>query len=750
MIPPVPVNGTPAPPLDAGAAGAAVPPAPQAPPQKKETQKVFQLKWAEAEISRIGTRVQSDYRNAISDHDRRMKRWVEFYRRWRSSADVPLMGEEDASNLPVPYVRWNVYTKWAKEMDGLFGDDAEIVAVPVGPSDYKKDKKISRYMTWRVFNSMKLLGPFCVFVLRKLIFGKSVAFSPWRRDVYEVAGEEVVDYEGPDFDPLWPDDFITPAEDVKTLHDYSFVMRKVRVTPDQLLQGEADGRYQGIRKNWKQIVNLAQHGLQREFQGDEVKREKDQAEGVIYERPLSSGEWLLMIEWYGKWRPLKGSADAGEWDFDRREMKQREFVVKYLIDLNLVIGVQSLEDLYPTMKNRRPFVESSMCKDGTYWSPGMAEMLIDIEDELTVNHNLGTEGVQLATSPPIGYRPASGVTPEMIVLKPGLGIPLDNPQTDINQLRYSVNLEALTWKEQSVLAYGEKLTGLSDLQLGRQSDRPNAPRTATQTVKLLEEGNVRISLDTKVLREDMSLVLGHFWNLEYMFSPAQTFFRVTEEDADGLFETNQGAAVITQEDRDGRYDFRLEFAGSVWSKEVKKEQALARYQLDLANPLIVQNPRALWAVTRDAHEALGDENFADLVPEPPAPDIPIDPKEEWVRMQEGEDVHINPMDNDQVHMVRHWRDLLESKSDPNRDPDAEKALHNHYLNHQAQLMQKTLQQAVLERAMSAAAQSSGGDPVQFLHGLFGNPPSQPAGNPEATGPNIYSGHQGQESLHGAS
>jgi hypothetical protein len=741
-----PSNGVPAP----DAAAAPAPSQNTPPPQKKQGQKSYQLKWPAAEISRIASRVRSDYRNAISDHDRRIRRWVEFYRRWRCAVDAPLMGEEDASNLPVPYCRWNVFTKWAKEMDGLFGDDAEIVAVPVGPSDYRKDKKISRYMTWRVFNSMKLLSPFCVFVLRKLIFGKSIAYSPWKRDTFEVAGQTVVNYEGPEFTPLWPDDFIAPAEDVETLHDFSFVIRRVRVTPDQLLVGEQEGRYQGITENWETIVNLAQHGTQREFQGEEVKREKDDAEGVVYERPVSSGEWLMVLEWYGKWRPLKGAQDANEWDFKLRQMRQKEFVIRYLLDLNLVIGVQSLEELYPTMKNRRPFVESSMCKDGTYWSPGMCEMLIDLEDELKVNHNLGTEGAQLATSPPVGYRPASGVTPETIILKPGLGIPLDNPQTDIVQLKYNVNLEALTWKEQSILSFGEKLTGLSDLQLGRQSDRPNAPRTATQTVKLLEEGNVRISLDTKVLREDMALVLGHFWELEFMFSPEQTFFRVTEEDAGGLFETQNGAAAITMEDRDGRYDFRLEFAGSVWSKEVKKEQALARYQLDLQNPLIVQNPRALWAVTRDAHEALGDPNFADLVPEPPAPDIPIDPREEWTRMQEGEDVHVNPMDNDQVHMIRHFRDWQESQADPNRDPEAERALHSHYLNHMAQLQQKKLQQAVIEQTMQAAAQSSGGDPLQFLHGLFGNPPTQPAGNPQATGPNIYSGHQANESLHGAS
>lgn len=710
-------------------------------------------------MQRLASKVQTDYRAALSDHNRRINRWKEYYRRWRGTADIPLQGEETASNVPVPFIRWNIFTKWAKEMDSLFGDDAEIVAIPVGPSDYRKDKKISRYMTWRVFNSMKLLNPFCEFVLRKLTFGKSVAYSPWKRETFEVAGKDIVYYDGPGFEPLWPDDFIVPAEEVKTLHEFSFVIRRYKTTPDDLLDGESKGRYQNITKNWKTILNLAQHGTQRQYEGEEIKLEKDEAEGVMYQRPLSSGEWVTVLEWYGKWRPLKkGKKDAGEWDFDRREMKQKEFVVRYLWDLNIVIGIQSLEELYPTMRNRRPFVESSMCKDGTYWSPGMAEMLIDLEDELRVNHNLSTESAQFAATPMFGYRPAAGVTADTFKAEPGLFIPLDNPTSDIRELTITANLEAATWKEQVVIGYGEKLTGLSDMQLGRQPDRPNAPRTAAQTHMLLEEGNVRIALDTKVLQEDMAGVLAHFWELEYMFTPEQTFFRVTEEDADGLFPTNNGASVIESKDRDGRYDFRLKFANSVWSKEMKKEQALARYQIDMQNPLIVSNPRALWQVTCDAHTALGDPNFADLVSEPPAPDISIDPREEWVRMEQGEAVHVNPMDNDQLHMIRHYRDFQDSQTDPDRDPQSVEALKAHYMQHIAQLQQKKLQQAIIEQAVAhigqqmAAGQPAGqpGGVLNFPAGLFGNSlsgkraegrsPTEPKGNPAATGPNLYSGH----------
>lgn len=720
-------------------------------PPQPQSQKDFQLRWPQSELDRLANRVQTDYRAALADHNRRISKWREYYRRWRCTADLPMMGEEDKSNVPVPYIRWNTFTKWAKEMDALFGDDAEIVAVPVGASNVQRDAKISKYMTWRVFNSMKLINPFCEFVQRKILFGRSVAYSPWKRDTFEVNGKEVVDYEGPDFDPLWPDDFIVPAEEVDSLHDFSFCIRRYRVRPDDLLRGEKTGRYQNITKNWSTIVNLAQHGIQREFEGEEIKQEKDEAEGILYQRPLSSGEWVMVLEWYGRWRPLKkgprgGMPSASEWDFEKREMQQKDFVVRFLWDLRLVIGVQSLEDLYPTKKNRRPFVESSMIKDGTYWSPGMAELLVDLEDELRVNHNQATESAALAMNPPIGYKPASGFNPETFYLEPGLGIPLDNPETDVKQLQIRADMQMAEWKQQAVLGYGERLTGHSDLQLGRQEDRPNAPKTARQTIALLEEGNVRISLDTKVLREDMSAVLGHFWDLEYMFSPQQVFFRVTEEDADGLFEVNNGGSLLTLEERDGRYDFRLQFANSVYSREAKKEQALARYQLDLQNPLIMQNPVALWTVTRDAHEALGDPNFEALVPKPPQPDLPVDPKTEWVRLLHGEEIHVNPMDNDQLHLLRHMKDLKLAEADTSGatgDPEAIHKMVLHYHDHIVQLQQKKIQQAVLEQAVQAAGQLMGpGGPLQMPNGLFGNPPSQPPGNPAAQPPSLYPSQPG--------
>lgn len=719
-------------------------------PGDAELARQYQVKWPDAEMERIGRKVWTDYTNCISDHNARLARWAEYYRRWRARSAEPGLGDEDISNLAVPYIRWEVLAKLAKEMDALFGDDAQIVAVPVGPSDYRRDKKIGRYMDWRIFSAMKLLNPFCEFITRKLLFGRSVAYSGWKVETFMSRGKQKIKYRGPEFVPLRPDDVIVPVEAVSSIQEFSFVIRRVRVTPDILLAGEERGTYQGITANWEKIVRAAMQGSDRSRSGDEaILQEQDSIEGLDYNNPQSRGESLIMLEWYGKWRALKGKADAPEVDFKRRDKRKKDFVVRYIPDLQLVVGVQDLEQIYPDSSTRRPFVESSMIKDGTYWSPGLGEMLIDLEDELTVNHNLTTDAQQLAASPPVGYRPGSGQDGATFKLRPGMMIPVDDPSRDLRELRIGADISGATWKEQAVLSYGEKLTGMSDMQLGRQPDRPNAPKTGRQTIALLEEGNVRISLDTKVLREDMSGVLRHIWDLECQFTSEDTFFRVTEEDADGVFpvDADKGGAYMIEADFDGSYDFSMKFASSLYSRENDKQLALAQYQLDLQNPLVMQNPRALWESTKRAHKALGDPNFGDMVPEPPAPDISINPREEWTRIQQGEDVQVNPLDNDQLHLIRHHADHQRALENPDAKPDAIKALVAHYRAHIMQLQQKKLHQAIVEQAVAAGMKLAEASGLDLSGGLFGGSISQPPGNPAASDPEIYSGHP--ENLHGA-
>lgn len=710
----------------------------------------MQLRLAAAELERLNNRIADDYRRALSDHDRRMERWRRYYQLWRNRVDPPAAGDEDASNIRVPLVQWQVYQELANEITSLLGDDAQIIAKPTAASDQKIVHKVGLYETWRLFQSMRITNPLTVFTFRKILFGRAFAYAPWVRDTYPVladdgAVKEEVWYEGPGFYPIWPDDLIVPAEDAETIHDFSFVIRRYRATPEELLRGDGT-LYQGIRENFQKIVSTAMTHRQREWQGEEIKKEKDEAEGVLYEGALSSSNALVVHEWCGRWRMLKGRGkDASEDDLSKRQLFESELVVRRLPSLNLVIGVQDLLQLYPKQRHRRPIVEASMVKDGSYWPAGFGELLESIEDEVSANHNLFTDAGQFAVGPLIFAKPGAGLNEEKFRYEPNTVLWTEDP-AGVKVVNMQADLQYAVAKEQTTLAYAERVTGVSDLALGRQSDRPNAPRTASGTIALLEKGNVRASLNLLTLREDLSIIVARNWELDSQFAPESVFFRVTEEDAQGLFDVRGGGAEMTAKERGGRYDFDVKFATSVWSREAEKQTALQLYQLDLGNPLIVNNPRALWVLTNKLHSKFGDDNFADLIPEPADLGQPKNPREEWTLCLQGEEPHVNPMDNDDLHLIDHYRRLNEAKMDPERDEAAMRLMVAHVIEHQGQKRQKMLMQTLTAQLAQSLATNNaetgglvmGGVPASLqnvqetIGGLYSGRPGATAGPP---GPN---------------
>lgn len=716
-------------------------------PKGPQVVKAFapQLKLPKNEVSRLAIKVQQDFFNAVSDHDRRISRWQEYYTRWRNRTELPALGEEDKSNYRVPLTQWHVFTKWAKELASLFGDDSEVTAKPVGADDQRRVRKIARFMTWRLFDSMKISNAAAVFLFRKILFGRSVAYAPWIRETFLVpmddgSEQEMVHYDGPGFEPLWPDDFVVPAEDVRSLQDFSFVLRKHRQTPEQLLAGEEEGRYQGIEDNWELITNFSSDRQQRDWYNDQIKREKDLAEGVTYEQSLSASQSLIVYDWYGKWRRLKGKQDGSETNWDRRGKHESDLLIRYIPALNLVVGAQDLAFMYPTAKNRRPFVEAALTYDGSYWGMGFGELLYTMEQELTNTFNLSTQAMQFSVGPVIFYRPGMGIEPETTQYEPCSMIATEDPGS-VKVVTFAADLEPAIQKAQEVISFSERVTGQTDQNMGRAVDRPNAPRTARQTMALLEEGDVRASLDMNTLRESWGEILEHFWALERMYGSPKTFFRVTEEDAGGLFPTSQGGAWLSEPDRDGKYDFDLKLATSTYSKEANKQNQLALYQIDLQNPLVVNNPRALWFVLDKIHKAFGDDRFADMIPEPPDIGLPVNPREEWTRCLEGEEIFVNPMDNDQLHMADHNRRLQEASEDPNYNPRAYNEMALHVQEHIRQMQQKKLMAELVSRLASSLNQPGGlvhGTPSSSLanvHQAVGdmigaNGPQKPGGKPK--------------------
>lgn len=689
------------------------------------------------ELTALTGRIRNGWTLAKSAHGTRIEKAKEAYRRFRNRVDAPRAGDEAASNVRVPLIQWQVLSELSREAVALFGDDSEIMAKPVGPADERLVRKIARYMDWRVFDSMKAVNPFLEFIFRKIVYGRAFALAPWKRDVYTVLGDDgkkqdALWYDGPEFLPLWPDEVIVPPESVRNVQEFSWTVCRSRLTWDDLLRGEHDGKYFDVSKNIDRIKGWASGAGERSAMGDEVRAESDEAEGVTYRNAFATRGSLEVWTWYGYSEPSTTNGSREEW------------VVTYLPDLFLVIGVQDLAEIYPQSRWRRPIVESGLIPNGDYWCMGFAEALEVWEDELSANENLFTDAQQFSVGPLIIAKPALGAQLRRTKYEPFSVLDSEEPSS-AQVVRATVDATGYQIKQQSTLAIAERIFGISDSAMGRAIDRPNAPRTAAGQSMLLQQGDIRMSLNMIALREDMAKILGHIWELECQFATdGGQFFRVTEEDAGGFFSVQNGGALMDRRDFAGRYDFDIKFATSNWDRASRKADASQLFQAAMLNPIIVQNPRALWAVTNELYKAFGNDHFGDIVPEPPDPGLPKQPREEWTLMLqgEGEDVHVNPLDDDQQHILDHSKRMdQQAEAMAMGEPVNRQAIQqmlSHIVDHKQQMKQKMALQAMTQQiaqslqqvGQGAMSPELGGGANMALQSLFGGQPGIPGQAPQ--------------------
>ena len=724
--------------------------------------KSYQIKLSEAEQNRLINRIEQDFQMAKASHMARCQKFASYMQRWENRVDPPQMGDEDKPNHTVPLTQWQCFAKMARDLQALIGDDAEITARPTGPSDAAAARKVGAYMTSRVFDQMELLNPLAVFQFRRILFGRAIAYRPWYEREFDWMEngkrKRVCDYRGPGFFPCEPDYIVVPPErGVQSIQDFSYVIRRVPVTVDDLQHGDGS-LYQGTSdpEFVKEAINWAKNGYNDYMLGaqDPVQTEVEQSQGIDYDSGNPAARRIIWLwEWFGKWRPLKrGTADGDQDDLDARQPFEADWVVRFIPGWRKIVGVQDLMELYPRMRKRRPFCESSLIKDGNYWCQGFGALLESIEDEATANGRLFTATGELSVWPIIFYKPGGGMNPKLMRLEPGMAIPTEDP-AGVNVIRLSPNLEYAMAKNQETLATAERVTGITDQSLGRAIDRPNAPRTATGQLALIEEGNVRAYLDSTVLREDMEQIIADFWYMDCDLAPKEDpgiWFRVTESASIGAagFDVAKGGAYMTPEEFGGRFDFRLKFATSAWSREAQAQKQLTFYSLAMQNPLVMQNPRALWMLLNETAKALGVQDFSDIIPQPPDLDQPISPDQEWTKMLEGDDdVHPNPQDNDDYHLQQHAKQLASERAEPNPDAQAHHLLVRHIQEQQQQKASKMAVQALTQQLVQSI-QPQNQPPsnpmdqlIQQVHqqggmpggGLPGMPPGMPPPGPAPGG-----------------
>ncbi len=622
--------------------------------------------------------IQKHWTQGASDLQDRGKAMARWERLWRNLPDPN--ASEDSSNFQIPLVLWQILNSVAKEIGSLFGEDTEIMVKPVGETDSKRVDKVRRWMNWRVRN-LGLLRKCYDFAVMRKIFGTVIAYLQWKetkRKVIDLVPEKITEYEtqidpqtglpaqvpvektvvrpqerevldsmGLDITIDNIEDWVVPTS-ATTLEDAEYFIRRLTLTVDEILdlkdQGKLDASLftpEFVNELYKLAETSKSDLAPAPDPGRSVRDVKDEASATP-SVPYGSENRLTIYNWFGKFRlRKKGGKKSGK---PEREERAERIVAFYSPQLVKLLGASRLVDIFPD--GRLPFVKDDNIRDpNRFWGVGFSELLEPINLEMNAIHNITTDAGLNAVGPVIVYKPMSGFVPEKFKYEPNMCIPVNDPNNDVKALQIgAVNMAPYVALMPQLLAMAERLTGLTETQLGRQFSGPNAPRTVGQQQMLQAESSQRISLDIQMQRLAFKEILQRIWEADKRWLPKPFFYRVTEQ---------EGKDVLTDEDMMGDYDFSIGPETVFLNRTQITQETLQAMSIAASSPIVQQNPAVMVEVLRKVFKQLHLPDLAMLLPDTESMTPPQSPEQENVRLLQGEDVDPHPQDNHVRHKEVH-------------------------------------------------------------------------------------------------
>lgn len=195
------------------------------------------------------------------------------------------------------------------------------------------------------------------------------------------------------------------------------------------------------------------------------------------------------------------------WRMQRIELFEvhARFGVKSDSDIDDVVAVVHLPTrsvlrvtLNPYRHGMRPYECARYIRGDGFYGIGVGEQSQMFQDWLSTLANYQTDNVLLANAVMLAVKMGANVVPGEPIY-PGKVWALDDPSKDILPIKLSEIYASLPQLSGIVQAWGERRTGLNDLQFGNPANLPS--RTpATSMLSLLQEGNRRFDLSLKELR----------------------------------------------------------------------------------------------------------------------------------------------------------------------------------------------------------------------------------------------------------
>jgi hypothetical protein len=314
-----------------------------------------------------------------------------------------------------------------------------------------------------------------------------------------------------------------------------------RIDYDAIKRSKAHGIFDLLTdEEIEEMLPHAQDRAEGDRTNDEEKlrTQRDELTGLAPGQYDEGRRWFTLVKYYCR-RDVNGDG------------LDEDIIMWILKEPKKLARVKYLTELYPGLPPRRPLSEARMIPvPGQLYGIGLPELMEGLHEMIHELVNQNIDSGWLSNIPFFGYRASSGFKPDVTELSPGLGIPLDNPQTDL--IFPTMPTKDQTWSFNMIglgMQFLERLVQISPIQFGQvPQGKASALRTTGTTMALLQQGSAMPEQILRRLFRGLQEVFGQFHQMNTRFLSKKKRFLVTgrpldSQEAYGLIEDRRDISI---------------------------------------------------------------------------------------------------------------------------------------------------------------------------------------------------------------
>jgi len=288
-----------------------------------------------------------------------------------------------------------------------------------------------------------------------------------------------------------------------------------------------------------------------------------------------------------------------------------------------LLRARLLSNVFKLRNGRRPIYHVDLIPDkNSGHGIGIPELVEGIQVEVDEIHSIGLDWGHISLAPWFFYRQGANIKPNARLIKPGSGVPVDDPQSDVAFPQW--NNQAQTWalnQEAVNLGYLERLL-IPEISFGRvPTGKSSAFRTAATTQSLISQGGTKLDVFLRRNNRGLSRMASILHDLERRNRKIPLVYQLPEGEDSLKF------MPLPTEAMESPFVYKVIPTSLTSNKDFLVQQAVQRYSV-IVNPVAIQSgittPRNIFEAQKDVLRAFGTKDLDRLVTKPQdASDAPV-------------------------------------------------------------------------------------------------------------------------------